>query len=79
MTAVEFRDMLKAQPFRPFVVKTTDGDTHRVEHPDYALISPVKTEVVIYDKDGHFRHVAMNHIVSLEPIRSNGSKKPGKR
>ena len=79
MTAAELRGMLNAQPFRPFVVKTTDGDTHRVEHPDYALISPPKTEVVIYDKDGHFRHVAMNHIVSLEPIRGNGSKKPGKR
>lgn len=79
MTAAEFRAMLLAQPFRPFLVKTTDGDTHRVDHQDYALISPPKTEVVIYDKDGHFRHVAMNHIVSLEPVRSNGSKKPGKR
>ena len=79
MTAAELRDMPKAQPFRPFSVKTTDGDTHRVEHPDYALISPAKTEVVIYDKDGHFRHVAMNYIVSLEPVRSNGSRKPGKR
>jgi hypothetical protein len=78
MTAVEFRAMITAQPFRAFLVKTTDGDTFRVEHPDYALISPKKTEVVIYDRDGHFRHVAMNHIVTLEPIR-NGSRKPGKR
>ena len=78
MTAKEFRDFLKAQPFQPFLVKTTDGDTHRVSHPDYALVSPAKTQVVIFDKDGHFRHVAMNHIVSLEPVR-NGSKKPGKR
>jgi hypothetical protein len=78
MTAVESRDLLKAQPFRTFLVKTTDGDTHRVDDPDYALISPAKTEVVIYDKDGHFRHVAMKHIISLEQLR-NGSKKPGKR
>jgi hypothetical protein len=77
MTAKEFRGLLHAQPFRPFLVKTTDGDTHRVDHPDYALISPPKTEVVIFDKDGHFRHVAMNHIVSLEPVR-NG-KKSGRR
>jgi len=35
-------------------------------------------EVAIFDKDNHFRLVAMNHIVSLEPVR-NGSKKPGKR
>jgi hypothetical protein len=78
MTAREFRWMLTTQPFRQFLVKTTDGDTHRVEHQDYALVSPRNTEVVIFDKDGHFRHVAMNHIVSLEPVR-NGAKRPGKR
>jgi hypothetical protein len=78
MTAAKFRDMLNANPFRPFLVKTTDGDTHVVHHSDFALASPADTEVVIYDKDDHFRHVAMNHIVSLEPTR-NGSKKPGRR
>jgi len=78
MTAKKFRDMLNARPFREFLVKTTDGDTHRVVHSDYALVSPANTEVVIYDRDDHFRHVAMNHIVSLEPVR-NGSKKAGKR
>ena len=78
MTARKFRDMLTAQPFRPFLVKTTDGDTFRVEHNDFALVNPPDTEVIIYDKDGHFRFVAINHIVTLEPIR-NGSKKPGKR
>ena len=70
--------MLKAQPFRRFYVKTTDGDTFTVEHTDFALISPKGTEVVIYDADGHFRHVAMDHIVSMEPVR-NGSRRPGKR
>lgn len=78
MTATKLRGMLKSQPFRPFLVKTTDGDTHRVEHPDFALVSPTKTEAVIYDRDGHYRHVAMNHIVSLEPAR-NGRRKAGKR
>jgi hypothetical protein len=78
MTAAKFHDMLRTKPFQPFLVKTTDGDTHPVDHPDFALISPAETEVVIYDKDDHFRHVAMNHIVSLEPVR-NGTKKPGRR
>ncbi len=54
MTAKEFRTLLKAQPFQPFLVKTTDGDTHRVEHTDYALISPINTQVVIFERDGHF-------------------------
>lgn len=78
MTARKFRDLLRSQPFRPFLVKTTDGDTYRVIHPDFALITPSGREVVIVDRDDHHRWVAMNHIVSLEPVR-NGSKKPGKR
>jgi hypothetical protein len=78
MSPGKFREMLRSQPFKAFLVKTTDGDTFRVEHPDYALITPTQREVVIFDKDDHFRFVAMNHIVSLEPVR-NGSRKPGKR
>jgi hypothetical protein len=78
MVASKFRAMLRSQPFHRFLVKTTDGDTFTVEHPDYALVSPEGSDVVIYDKDGHFRHVAMEHVVTLEPAR-NGAKRSGKR
>jgi hypothetical protein len=78
MTARQFRIMLRLQPMRPFLVKTTDGDTFHVNHPDFAIINRQKTEVTIYERDDHFRVVAMNHIVSLEPVR-NGAKRPGKR
>jgi hypothetical protein len=78
MTSRQFRLMLRLRPMRPFLVKTTDGDTFNVTHPDFAIINRRKTEVTIYDRDDHFRVVAMNHIVSLEPVR-DGAKKPGKR
>ena len=78
MTVTALRRLLNAQPFRPFDVKTTDGDTFRLDHPDFAMISPDETEVVCFDKDSHFRMVDMTHIVSLEPVR-NGSRKTGKR
>ena len=64
-----FRDLLKSSPFRELDVKTADGDTLRVIHPDFAIISPDETEVIIYDKDSHFRIVAMDLIVQLEPAR----------
>ena len=80
MTAAEFRGFLTALPFRPFFGQADRWRYASLGHPDYAVVSPAKTEVVIWDKDGeHFRHVAMNHIVSLEPVRGNGSKKPGQR
>ena len=78
MTVAALRRLLNAQPFRPFDVKTTDGDTFRLNHPDFAMISPDETEVLCYDKDNNFRMVDMNHIVSLEPVREH-PKKAGKR
>lgn len=78
MKVTAVRNILDAQPFQPLVVKTTDGDMFRVDHPDFAMISPVDTEVIFYDKDGHFHIVAMNHVVSLEPVREQ-TRKAGKR
>ena len=78
MTGEAFQDQLRAQPFRPFLVKTADGDTFRVDHPDFAIISPRATEVIIYDKDNHYRVLALPEIVSLDPAR-NGSRRPGRR
>jgi hypothetical protein len=78
MTAASSRTELHAQPFRPFLVRTTDGDTFTVRHPDYAIIDEEKSEVRIHESDDHYRLIAMPHIVSLEPIREQ-QKKPGKR
>ena len=44
MTAAPFRDRLRSQPFQPFDVRTADGDTFRVMHPDFAMISPHETK-----------------------------------
>ena len=78
MRAAKFREMLHLVPFRPFYVRTTEGDTFQVDHPDFAMIDRENREVAIFDEENHFRLVDMNHIVSLEPKR-NGAKKPGRR
>ncbi len=78
MTAEAFRIELHARPFKPFLVKTTDGDTFTVRHHDDALISDDDAVVTVYDPDGHYHVIAMPHIVSLEPVREQ-TRKPGKR
>ncbi|MEO6434186.1 MAG: hypothetical protein ABIP55_00275 [Tepidisphaeraceae bacterium] len=78
MQGDKFNEMLRSRPFREFLVKTTDGDTFKVHHPDFAMVSPTGFDIAIYDADGHFRLVAMDHVVSLEPAK-NGSKKLGRR
>lgn len=74
MQAARCHEMLRTQSFRPFLVKTTDGDTFRVDHPDYAMVSPGNHDLAIFDKDDHFRLVAIDHIVTLEPVREAGRK-----
>lgn len=40
MTTEQFRSALRAQPFRPFVLKTGSGALYPVQHPEMAMLSP---------------------------------------
>ena len=69
MTAEALRAELKRQPFYGFDVKTSDGASYRVVHQEYAMISPLATEVIVYDPDNHYRVIALDQIVAVEPHR----------
>ena len=75
----ELRHFMHAAPFVPFHIKTTDGDTFTVDHPDFVMISPRGDMAGIYAR-GEEAHRVLNlrQVVSLEPVR-NGSKKSGRR
>ena len=75
----ELRHFMHAEPFAPFHIKTTDGDTFTITHPDFVMISPSGDMAVVYAKgeDAH-RVLNLRQVVSMEPV-GNGSRKPGKR
>lgn len=75
----ELRKLMHASPFSSFHIKTTDGDTFTVTHPDFIMISPMGDTAILYPREeqGH-RVLNLRHIVSMEPIR-NGSRKTGRR
>jgi hypothetical protein len=75
----ELRHFMHAAPFSPFHIKTTDGDTFTITHPDFVMISPRGEMAIIYARgeDGH-RVLNLRQVVSMEPVR-NGSRKPGRR
>ena len=37
MNAEAIRDLLKRQPFRPFVIHLSNGETYEVRHPEFAM------------------------------------------
>ena len=45
----EVTKRLRAVPFKPFAILTTDGYRYRIPHPDHAFISPRGTRVVVFD------------------------------
>jgi hypothetical protein len=75
----ELGTMMRLQPFQPFDIKTADGDTIHVFHQDFVARSPTGETAIVYDKDGHFRIVHLNMVVTLEPTRAKGTQRPGRR
>ena len=75
----ELRKFMDAAPFTAFHIKTTDGDTFTVTHPDFIMISPGGDMAVLYPREepGH-RVLNLRQVVSMEPVR-NGTKKSGRR
>lgn len=65
--------LLRARPFRPFVVVTTAGLQYRVESPDHAHLNPLGTRVTIYLDDDSQITIAGLHIASLELPAEAGS------
>ena len=68
----EVRRLMNAEPFKPFLVKTSDGRQYRVKHPDYLAISPKGGRITVYADEETSTTLSALHIVAVEPIRSAG-------
>ena len=49
MNADLIQDFLRRQPFEPFVIRLSNGETHEVRHPECAIV--MRTQVLIYYPD----------------------------
>ncbi len=61
---------MNAEPFVPFLIKTSDGKQYRVKHPDYVAISPKGGRVTIYADEETSTMISALHIVAAEPVRT---------
>ncbi|MBW3596479.1 MAG: hypothetical protein KY475_04295 [Planctomycetes bacterium] len=76
MTTEQLRDMLSAQPFRPFRAHLADGREVDIQHPEFAAFGGGRT-FVVYTSDDHFEIIDLLLVTSLEII--NGSPRRGRR
>jgi len=83
MNKSDLIDRIKAQPFRPFRIVTSDGEAHEVRHPELAHLGSDQRGRVLYlfepkpeDADEVKvppKTINLTHVTTLEPVESEAS------
>jgi hypothetical protein len=74
MKIEDFRKLLHAHPFKPFVIYCADGGQLRVAHEDFVAVAPTGREVIVYQPDGDYQVVDIMLVTRLKVSGRNGSK-----
>ena len=81
MNKSELIEWIKAQPFRPFRIVTSDGESHEVRHPELVrlgsdqrgrvlyLFEPVADDVVEVKVPP--KTINFTHVTTLEPVEED--------
>jgi hypothetical protein len=63
----KIKDLLKAAPFIPFRIRTSDRREFIVPTPDHAAVAPEKyAKIIVFDDSERETHLSALHIVSVE-------------
>jgi hypothetical protein len=67
----ELKSKVSGDGFRPFAIRTTDGQEFEIPHPEFILIG--KQSLAVLDKRGFIKNIDPLHIVSARDLsRRNG-------
>ena len=66
MKTEKVREVLRAEPFRPFWIHLADGGRFAVEHGDYVAVEPAGRELIVYLPDNSHHIVDVPLITRLE-------------
>ena len=80
MNTDAIREWLTKQPFRPFILNLSNGESHEVRHPENVAIGKTRIAVTWPETDT-FVHISLIHINSIEdaPNRSMTERTDGGR
>jgi hypothetical protein len=62
------RDFTRAVPFQPYEIQMVSGARYEVPHPDFILISPRGSFVIVVDAHEHPHHLSSLLIERASPI-----------
>ena len=69
MNAESIRNLLQRQPFEPFEIRMTNGDSHEFRHPEMAMIVGARV-VVGYPDTGRVAILSLLHVASIESAQT---------
>ena len=63
------RDLLRAVPFQPFVIRMADGREYSIERPDFVLAAASDVpQVTLEDPDGSQHYLSALLVTSIERV-----------
>ena len=78
MVIPSIREFNHAVPFRPYEIRMASGDRYVVPHPDFAIVSPRGSFVIVFGKNEHPHHLSALLIESASPLNKSQRRKTGK-
>jgi len=75
MKIEKVREVLHAEPFRPFWIHLADGGRVPVNHGDFVALEPAGRELIVYLPNNSHQIVDVLLITRLEIKAPNGSPK----
>ena len=61
------RELLRAVPFNPFIIKMADGREYRIDHPDFVLAASTDVpQVTLEEPEGRIHFLSALLITSVE-------------
>jgi hypothetical protein len=77
MTVQTFRDLLAQQPFKPFRLVMSSGESYDVRHPEMAMLTRtsllVGTDIADDGVPAEFKICSLLHVATIEPL-SQGAR-----
>jgi hypothetical protein len=72
VTAEDLIEVLEERPFRPLIIRLSDGRSYEIRHPETAIVTPTVLAIGL-TRNGRSRlaervtHCAIAHIMEVEP------------
>ena len=73
------RELLRATPFQPFIIRMADGKDYHIDHPDFVLASSSDLpQITIEEPDGSLHYLSpllMTSVQIIAPASTDGTMK----